>query len=247
MGKIRISTRVSQILGTREQLPIRLHGGLLDFDFELQTTALLCVDMQEHLARPWTGPKAEAAALLGLEKELEYYWNQLEMAIANLRRLQTAFRRTHLEVVHTKGGLLNRDGRDRGRTNLLRAGGWVAGLRVSSSLAQGNPIIPELAPLENEVVIEKSGASAFGITQINVVLRNLRVETLVIGGVITNQCVEATVRGAFDHGFGVVLVDDACATYTEELRRATLHSIGDWFCKIVTTDEVLSWFSEETP
>ncbi len=242
---IRITTRVSQILGTPEQLPIRLHGGLADFELELRTAALLCVDMQEHLARPRAGPKAEAAALLGLEEELEYYWHQVEMAVSNLRRLQAVFRRAHLEVVHTKGSRLTRDGRDRGRTNWLRAGAWVAGLRLSSSIPRGNPIIPELAPLENEVVIEKAGASAFGTTPIDLVLRNLGIETLVVGGAITNQCVEATVRGAFDHGFGVVLVDDACATYTEELRRATLQSIGDWFCKVVRIDEVLSWFPEE--
>jgi nicotinamidase-related amidase len=184
--------------------------------------------------------------VLGVEDELDYYWRQVERAVRNIQRLQVAFRQTHLEVVHTRGGLLTRDGRDQGRMkSLLRAGTWIAGARISSSIPQGNPIIPELAPLENEVVVAKNGAGAFGTTRIDLVLHHLGIETLVVGGAVTNQCVEATVRGAFDHGFGVILVDDACATYSEELRRATLRSIGDWFCKVITTDEVLSWFKSK--
>ncbi len=246
MPKIKIKTRVSELLGAQEPLPIRLHGGLADMELELRSTALLCVDMQEHLARPRSGPKAEAAALLGLEQELDYYWLRLEQAVSNLQRLQSAFRQASLEVIHTMGGRLTRDGREGGRMKpQLRAGAWVAGIRVSTSVARGNPIVPELAPLENEVVIVKDGASAFGITRIDLVLRNLGIESIVVGGAITNQCVEATVRGAFDHDFGVILVDDACATYSEELRKATLQSIGDWFCKVVTTNEVLSWFAAE--
>ena len=247
---IRVSTRVSELLGEPEQLPVRLHGGLADLEIDLQTTALLCVDMQEHVAKPRAGPKEEAARLLGLTGDLEYYWRQLEVAIANLQRLQTAFRQAGLEVVYTKGGLLTQDGRDRGKAkSLLRAGrhryAGDTGIALSDAVPQDSRIIDELAPLPNEVVILKNGSTAFGMTRIDLVLRNLGVETLVIGGVVTNQCVEATVRGAFDHGFAAVLVDDACATYSEDLRRGTLQSIGDWFCKVITTDSVLSWFDQK--
>jgi ureidoacrylate peracid hydrolase len=230
-------------------LPIRLHGGLGDIEIDLRTTALLCVDMQEHVARPRTGPKHEAATLLGLSADLEYYWRQLGAAIGNLQRLQSTFREAGLEVVHTKGGSLTKDGRDRGKKALLGAGRSVKtgtnGVRLASRVPQDSPIIQELAPTENEVVMTKNGSTAFGMTRIDLVLRNLGIETLVIGGVVTNQCVEATVRGAFDHGFAVVLVDDACATYNEEMRKGTLRSIGDWFCKVVLTSEVFSWFSTE--
>jgi nicotinamidase-related amidase len=246
---IRVSSRVSTLLGEPEQLPIRLHGGLADMEIDLGRTALLCVDMQEHVAKPHFGPKAEAARLLGCEAELDYYWSQLEAAITNLKQLQTAFRRAGLEVVHSKGGLLTRDGRDRGKIkSLLRAGrSRVAGLSgapLPGTVRQDSPIIPELAPLPNEIVFTKNGSTAFGMTRIDLALHDLGVETLVIGGVVTNQCVEATVRGAFDHGFGAILVDDACATYSDDLRRSVLRSIGDWFCKVVTADQVLSWFEE---
>ena len=247
MSLIHVTDRVSALLAEPEQLPIRLHGGLEDLPVRLESLALLCVDMQEHVARPRSGPKAEAARALGIEDELDYYWRQLDTAVPNLARLQRVFRLGGCEVVHTKGGLLTPSGRDRGpMKSRLRAGRSAraggGGVVLPSSVPRDSPILAELAPAGDELVFVKNGSTAFGMTRIDLVLRDLGIEVLVIGGVVTNQCVEATVRGAFDHGFGVVLVDDACATYSEELRRGTLRSIGDWFCKVATTDVVCSWF-----
>lgn len=244
---IHVASKVSKLLGEQDTLPIRLHGGLGQLHFSLSQAALLCVDMQEHLARPGSGPKAEAATILHLEKELEYYWTRIELTIGNLRRLQAAFRGAGLEVIHQKGGSLTPDGRDSGRMkSLLRAGrspyAGDSGIVLSTAVPRDSPLISELAALENEMVFVKNGATAFGLTRIDMALRNVGVEILVVGGAITNQCVEATVRGAFDHGFGVVLVDDACAAYSEELHKATLRSIGDMFCKVLRTDDVLQWF-----
>jgi nicotinamidase-related amidase len=247
MSLMRVSDRVSALLGEPEQLPVRLHGGLEDLPLRLEATALLCVDMQEHVALPRIGPKAEAARALGIEDELAYYWRQLDAAIPNLAHLQRVFRRAGREVVHTKGGLLTQNGRDRGpMKSRLRAGRSAraggSGVELPSCVPRDSPILSDLAPAGDEMVFVKNGSTAFGMTRIDLVLRDLGIETLVIGGVVTNQCVEATVRGAFDHGFGVVLVDDACATYSEDLRRGTLRSIGDWFCKVTTTDAVCAWF-----
>lgn len=240
---MRVGGSVADLLNEDSQLPIRLHGGLPSLTFDLTKTALLCVDMQRHLATPRSGPKAEAAKALGLEAELEYYWSRLELATRNLRLMQDAFRRAKLEVVHSRGGRLTPDGRDRGpmKSQLMAGRSLPNGQREFRAL--DTEIIDQLAPLPRELVFEKNGATAFGMTRIDLALWQLDIEALVIGGVITNQCVEATVRGAFDHGFGVLLVEDACATYSEELQRGTVRSIGDWFCKVVTTDEVLTWFA----
>jgi nicotinamidase-related amidase len=240
---ITLDTSVASLLGEPEQLPIRLHGGLRSLTFDLRRTALLCVDMQQHVACPRQGPKAEAAQRLGIGTELQYYWSQVEQAVGNLQRLQDAFRVSGLEVVHTKGRLQTLDGRDRGpMKSRLKAGRSIAGQAAGNAAPPlDSPIIPELAPRPNELVFEKNGATAFGMTRIDLVLWQLGIEALVVAGVVTNQCVEATVRGAFDHGFGVVLVHDACATYSQELHHGTLRSIGDWFCKVASADEVLDW------
>jgi biuret amidohydrolase len=63
-------------------------------------------------------------------------------------------------------------------------------------------------------------------------------ETLVIGGVATNVCVEATARDAVDLGYQVILVDDACAAYSPESHEATLLNFQG-FGRVRVADEVL--------
>ena len=87
--------------------------------------------------------------------------------------------------------------------------------------------------------VAKTGTGFFGITVIDKILTNLGIENLVISGVVTHQCVESTVRGAFDHGFNVILAEDACASISDELHSASLRALGGWFCEVRSTQEIL--------
>lgn len=71
-------------------------------------------------------------------------------------------------------------------------------------------------------------------------LRNLGIETLVIGGVVTNRCVETTARDATDRGYQVILVNDGTATYSQELQDMTMHSLMGSYGFVRTTDELLT-------
>jgi ureidoacrylate peracid hydrolase len=88
-------------------------------------------------------------------------------------------------------------------------------------------------------VIEKDTPGPFGVTNIDHAFRMLGVDILVVTGVVTDQCVEATVRGAFDFGYQVILAEDACATVSADLHAASLRVLADWFCRVWTTAEVL--------
>jgi nicotinamidase-related amidase len=101
-------------------------------------------------------------------------------------------------------------------------------------------VIPPLRPLPHEIVIKKRGAGPFGLTSVDRVLRSLDIEYLIIGGAVTHQCVEMTIRGASDFGYKAIMVDDGTATISEELQRNTVIALADWFCKVRTTDEILS-------
>lgn len=235
--------RVSQLLGEPEQLPIQVHGGLEDISLDRQHTALLIIDMQKGLAIPYQGAKAAGARELGLEQELEYYWNRVKMTVRNLGRMRDAFRAASMEVIYLKNGSRAADGRDRGAAHRLLHAGRGYRTRTGEIVPYPEPggdIIDELAPAPNEIVIEKYSAGAFGNTNIDLILHNLGITTLVAGGLVTNQCVESTLRGAFDYGFIPVLVEDATGTWSAELQNGTLRSIGDWFCPVRTTDEVLA-------
>jgi nicotinamidase-related amidase len=64
-------------------------------------------------------------------------------------------------------------------------------------------------------------------------------EYLVFVGVVTNQCVETSVREAADWGYRCVLVEDACAALTESLHVAAIRALRDSYAKIRTTEDVL--------
>jgi nicotinamidase-related amidase len=66
------------------------------------------------------------------------------------------------------------------------------------------------------------------------------ITSLVIGGVLTNVCVEATARDAADLGYDVVLLEDGSAAYSPEIHESTLLSFGSYFGRVRSADEVLA-------
>ena len=83
-------------------------------------------------------------------------------------------------------------------------------------------------------------ASAFNASDIDRVLRNLEVRTLIAAGVGTDVCVESTARDAVDRGFNCIIVQDACATLDECSHDAALLAFAKWFGKVATTREVIA-------
>lgn len=77
-------------------------------------------------------------------------------------------------------------------------------------------------------------------------LRNLQTRHLIVAGIVTDQCVDMAVRDAADRGYLVTLVEDACATYTEQRHLACLNAIKG-YCWITDTDTVLARLQEMQP
>lgn len=96
----------------------------------------------------------------------------------------------------------------------------------------------QLQPSETDVVVTKHRYSAFLGTDLAVLLRSLRVKTLVLTGVATNGCVEATAREGFMNDYYVVVVDDACATFSAPAHLASLDNIRDAYGVVCRAAEV---------
>ena len=207
-----------------------------------QTTALLIIDMQEYFLNP-----ASPLGRFGEKRRpgLRHYF--LEQAatvvLPNLRRLLECFRTQHLRVMHATAASELPDGQD-----------WIPTLHQTNTVAReqiGEAVFPArtdpwarivapLTPRPEEVVINKTTYSAFTATSLDGLLRNLHIETLVLGGVVTNRCVETTARDATDRGYQVIVLGDATATYSPELQEATLLSLQGAYGYVRTTDEVLA-------
>jgi nicotinamidase-related amidase len=89
----------------------------------------------------------------------------------------------------------------------------------------GHDIIPALAPLADEPVIDKPGKGAFYQTDLELMLRNRGIETLLVCGVTTEVCVHTTMREANDRGFRCLVLADACASYFPDFHEAGLAMI----------------------
>jgi nicotinamidase-related amidase len=204
---------------------------LADPPVEPGIAALLVIDMQYSDASMDAGIFAEKRKR-GLHAGLDYFEQQLNTIVPNIQRLQRACRESGIEVLFSRIQAMALDGRDRG--------GAHKDLKIfcppGSREAQ---VLDELAPAPNELVFSKTSGSSFNGTTLDFVLRNMGIRTLIMAGVMTSGCVESSVRDAKDLGYGVIVVSDACASWTEELHQASLRAINEVFGKVATVEHVL--------
>jgi len=200
------------------------------FEISPERTALLVVDMQYLDAHPdhAMGAKAKAA---GVAEVFEYYWEAVAAAIPNQQRLLAATRAAGMNVIYTRIATLTPDARDVGRQHRL------VNLAVPRD-SKDAEILAEIAPTEHDIVLSKTSSSPFNSTHIDRLLRNLGVDTLLVCGVVTNGCVEGSVRDASDLGYNVIMVPDACAAVTPELHQAAITNLDNAFCNCRDTDTV---------
>jgi nicotinamidase-related amidase len=201
---------------------------------EHHNTALLCIDMQFLDAAPGFGVFADAEAA-GVPPEAQaYYFDRLESSVfPNVRRLQDAFRAHRLEVIHTRIQSMTQDGRDRG------PGHKRLGLHAPPGSKEAE-IMPQVAPVGDEIVINKTASGVFNSTNLEYVLRNMGITGLFVVGVYSNECVSTAVRDACDLGFHVTLIGDAIATVTPELQNATITTMKDRYARVLDTSEAVA-------
>jgi ureidoacrylate peracid hydrolase len=100
-------------------------------------------------------------------------------------------------------------------------------------------VVDEIAPVEDEMIFRKTSSSVFISTNIDYVLCNLGLRSLIIAGMMTDQCVESAVRDACDLGYLVTLVSNACITESAERHEQSLLGIRG-YCRQRTTDLLLA-------
>ena len=122
-------------------------------------------------------------------------------------------------------------------------------VHVRHKASKGAEIHEHVAPIEGEEVFTKSEVSCFNGTGLLAYLQKEKVSKLVIAGMMTHMCVEAAVRAAYDLGFEVTLIGDACATRDLEfggtkvaaadVHASTLATLARTYAKVLTTQEYL--------
>lgn len=207
---------------------------------EKHKTALLVIDLQYLDAARGHGLFADLEQSPIPIESHDYYFDRLEnMVLPNVRKLQDCFRAHNMEVIHTRIQSLTRDGRDRG------PGHKRLGLHAAPG-SQDAEFVDLVAPIGDEIIINKTASGVFNSTNIEYILRNLGITGLFIVGVYSNECVSTAVRDACDRGFYVTVMEDAIATVTPELQNATVTTVKDRYARVMTTAEAIAEIEEVT-
>lgn len=205
--------------------------------FDPDSTALLLIDMQRDFLEP--GGFGE---MLGNDVSL------LRSAIEPCRNVLAVARDADITVIHTREG--HRPDLMDAPESKLRRGKLDTGIgdvgpmgRVLVRGEPGHDIIPELVPAEGEPVVDKPGKGAFYETDLDLILQNRDIKTLIVCGVTTEVCVHTTVRQANDRGYECIVLSDCVASYFPEFQRVGLEMIkaqGGIFGWVSTSQEAVA-------
>lgn len=224
--------------------PFEIPAAPYAFPLDPKRCALLIIDMQRDFLEP-----GGFGASLGNDVTL------LRHAIAPIHRVLETWRQLKLPVFHTREGHrpdlsdLPASKLTRGKPS-LRIGDHGPNGRILIQGEAGHDIIPELAPLPGEAVIDKPGKGAFWSTSLQAQLQDKGIQQLVICGVTTEVCVHTTTREANDRGYDCLVLSDATASYFPRFHEVALEMIsaqGGIFGWVASSRELLTRINTPAP
>ena len=183
-------------------------------------TALLIIDVQK-------GTRAH-------EEDGNPYFHGVthNTVVPNLVRLRAAARAAGVEVLYTVIQSLTADGRDRCLDYKLTGFHFPPG-------SEDAQMVDELSPGPDEIVLPKTSSSVFNSTIFDYLLRNMGKDAVIVGGFLTDQCIDHAIRDGADRGYEMICAVDCCGTRTPARHEAALAAFSG-YCRQATTAELIA-------
>ncbi|MFD4506229.1 cysteine hydrolase family protein [Streptomyces sp. NPDC058457] len=177
---------------------------------------VIVCDMQNDIARFHTGGE-EMERLITAIKELTDWAREQGITVVYSC---VGYRPGYVDVIPQLADQLKRH-------KLLAEGTW------------GTAVLDGLAPQDGDVMLMRRRSSSFYGTDLDLVLKALDADTVILTGVSTHRVVESTARDASDRDLRVLVASDCCGSNDQEFHDASLRAIADWFGKVHTSEEIM--------
>lgn len=197
-----------------------------DLSFKKENCALMIIDMQNAFIHP-----KGSLSQMGLDT------SRTSLPIEPIKLLKNEFKTQGMPVIYLQH-CHRRDGADAGMIvkvfpSIMTYGHCIEG-------TWDGEIIEELKPDEDDYIVKKHRFSGFYNTQLQDVLRNLKIHQLVVTGIATNVCVESTIRDAFYRDYNVFVPKEATSSYTVEDEEGAFRNFHFAFARVVSMDDIIN-------